>query len=176
MKGNGHGPLEFSAASRAEVERLLPCYPQQRAALIPVLHLAQREFGHISEEVEQYVAKLLGLPVVEVHSVVTFYTLLRTKPVGRYHLQVCRNLSCALRGGHRLINDLCSKLGIAVGETTPDGRFTLSTVECLGGCDLAPMMQINDDYWGHLTRELIDAILVELVQPETQPMPGNTSG
>ncbi len=129
------------------------------AALLPTLHLAQKEFGYISSEVEEYVAGYLDLPVTHVHGVATFYTMYNKKPVGKYHIQVCTNISCSLLGADHLFDYLSKKLKIGDGETTEDKKFTLSSVECLGSCGTAPVMQINDDYYEDLTEEKIDEIL-----------------
>jgi NADH-quinone oxidoreductase E subunit len=149
----------FSEAARADFERTLARYPDRQAAILPTLHLAQREFGSLSAEAISYVAALLGFTPAQIEGVATFYTMYNRKPVGKYHLQVCRNLSCSLMGAEHLIEHVSRKLGVAPGETTADGRFTLSTVECLGSCGTAPVMQINDDYHENLTKESVDAIL-----------------
>src|SRR3990167_9628104 len=135
----------------------------RRAAILPVLWLAQEQFGWISPEVMEYVGNLLDLPPVKVYEVVTFYTMFNQKPVGKYHFQVCRTLSCELCGKEEIVEHLKKRLGIKVGETTPDGRFTLSEVECLGSCGTAPMMQVsNQDYHENLTIEKIDQILEKM--------------
>jgi NADH-quinone oxidoreductase subunit E len=149
----------FSEAARARFERTLARYPDRQAAILPTLHLAQREFGSLSDGEISYVASLLGFTPAQIEGVATFYTMYNRKPVGKYHLQVCRNLSCSLMGAEHLIEHVSRKLGVAPGETTADGRFTLSTVECLGSCGTAPVMQINDDYHENLTKESVDAIL-----------------
>ncbi len=118
---------------------------------MPVLWLAQREFGYLSDEVMTYVAELLGLPVAWVASVASFYTMYYKRPMGRYHLQVCTSLPCALVGSERIVRCIERHLGIAEGDTTADGRFSLSAVECLASCGTGPMMQINDDYHENLT-------------------------
>ena len=121
-----------------------------------------REFGHVSDEAIVYVAGLLGLSPARIEGVATFYTMYNRKPVGKYHVQICRNISCSLLGAEHLITHVAEKLGVKPGETTPDGRFTLSQVECLGSCGTAPVMQINDDYHENLTEASIDAILDKL--------------
>jgi NADH-quinone oxidoreductase E subunit len=151
--------LAFSEETRAKYERLLTRYPNRQAAILPTLYLAQREFGHLSDEAILYVADLLGFSPAYIYGVATFYTMYNKKPVGKYHLQVCRNLSCSLMGAEHLIEHVAGKIGVQPGETTADGRFTLSTVECLGSCGTAPVMQVNDDYYENLTEESIDAIL-----------------
>ncbi|NNF84716.1 MAG: NADH-quinone oxidoreductase subunit NuoE [Deltaproteobacteria bacterium] len=154
--------LAFSKETRAKYERLLTRYPNREAAILPTLYLAQREFGHLSDEAILYVADLLGFTPALIYGVATFYTMYNKKPVGKYHLQVCRNLSCSLMGAEHLIERVSEKLGVKPGETTADGRFTLSTVECLGSCGTAPVMQVNDDYYEDLSEESIDAILDRL--------------
>jgi NADH-quinone oxidoreductase E subunit len=151
--------LAFSEETRAKHDRLLTRYPDREAAILPTLYLAQREFGHLSDEAILYVADLLGFTPARIYGVATFYTMFNKKPVGKYHLQVCRNLSCSLMGAEHLIEHVARKIGVKPGETTADGRFTLSTVECLGSCGTAPVMQVNDDYYENLTEESIDAIL-----------------
>ena len=151
--------LAFSVETRAKHDRLLARYPNREAAILPTLYLAQREFGHLSDEAILYVADLLGFTPARIYGVATFYTMYNKKPVGKYHLQVCRNLSCSLMGAEHLIEHVARKIGVKPGETTADGRFTLSTVECLGSCGTAPVMQVNDDYYENLTEESIDAIL-----------------
>jgi len=151
--------LAFSGETRAKHDRLLARYPNREAAILPTLYLAQREFGHLSDEAILYVADLLGFTPARIYGVATFYTMYNKKPVGKYHLQVCRNLSCSLMGAEHLIEHVARKIGVKPGETTADGRFTLSTVECLGSCGTAPVMQVNDDYYENLTEESIDAIL-----------------
>src|ERR1044072_9407305 len=127
--------------------------------MLPVLYLAQQEFGYLSPEAIEYVATLMDQPPARVQGVVSFYTMFSTKPIGRHHIQVCRTLSCALRGAEQLTGFLKKTLGIEVGQTTTDGRFTLSEVECLASCGTAPMMQINVDYYENLTEEKIEQIL-----------------
>ena len=124
-----------------------------------MLHLIQEERGYIAKEDQEWVAQRMKLPAAEVAGVVSFYTMFRTTPPGRHHLQVCRTLSCQLRGCRELLQHLRTKLGIEEGGVTPDGLFSLVTVECLGSCGTAPMMQVNDDYHESLTREGLDALL-----------------
>jgi len=153
---------EFSNQTRKKIEGILSRYPQKEAAILPILHLAQREFGSISEEEEKLVAGILDIKPIRVREVVSFYTMFNRKPVGKYHIQVCSNLSCTIMGAENLIDYLTEKLGIRLGETTPDKRFTLTTVECLGACEQAPCMMINFEYYGDLDREKIDEILDKL--------------
>lgn len=151
--------MEFSAEAKAKLEKMKARYPEIQALTLPALHLAQREFGHVSPEVEQYVADYLQLPVTQVHGVATFYTMYNKKPVGKYHVQVCTNIACSLLGADHLTDYICNRLGIARGETTADGKFTINEVECLGSCGTAPVMQINDDYYEDLTEKKVDEIL-----------------
>lgn len=151
--------VRFAPEQLAEVRRLQGLYPQKRAALLPVLQLAQETFGYISLEVEEYVAGLFDLSPAHVHEVVTFYTLFFQKPKGRHVVSVCHNLTCHLLGAPRVLAYLKEKLGVEVGGTTKDGRVTLLAVECLCACEMAPMMQVDDRYEGHLTAERIDRIL-----------------
>jgi NADH-quinone oxidoreductase E subunit len=154
--------VSLSPQALAEYEAILRRYPERRAALMPVLWLAQREFGYLSDEVMAYVANLMGLPLAWVASVASFYTMYYKRPMGRYHLQVCTSLPCALVGAERIVGCLERRLGIRCGETTPSARFSLSTVECLASCGTAPMIQVNDDYHENLdearTLELIDRL------------------
>jgi NADH-quinone oxidoreductase subunit E len=149
----------FSEPARRELEAILARYPDKEAAILPALHLAQREFGYVSDEAIVCVAEILGFTPARIEGVATFYTMYNRKPVGTYHVQICRNISCSLLGAEHLIEHVSKKLGILPGETTPDGKFTLSKVECLGSCGTAPVLQLNDDYHENLTEEKIDALL-----------------
>ncbi len=154
--------VAFSDAARAEFERLLTRYPDRKAVILPALHLAQKEFGYVSDEAIVYIAGLVGTSPAEIEGVASFYTMYNRKPVGKYHVQVCRNIACSLLGAEHLIEHVAGKLGVKPGGTTPDGKFTLSQVECLGSCGTAPVMQVNDDYYENLTEASIDAILEKL--------------
>jgi NADH-quinone oxidoreductase subunit E len=155
----------LSEELKTRITQLKERYPQSKSALLPALHLAQREHdGWLSEDVMAEVAEVMGLPPAEVRSVVSFYTLFNRQPVGRYLVQVCTNISCSLLGAEYIVNHLERKLGIGVGETTPDGLFTLLEVECLGSCGTAPMMQVNDTYYENLTVERVAKILSELAK------------
>jgi len=144
------------------IQEVMAHYPNKGAALLPILHIVQDEKGYIPEEVENEIAAIVEVPVVKVREVLSFYTLFLRQPVGKYHLRLCRTISCTLRGHQDLLEYVKNKLGIAEGETTADGKFTLSTVECLASCETAPMMQLNDKYYDHLTPRKIDEILGEL--------------
>ncbi|MEJ2081232.1 MAG: NAD(P)H-dependent oxidoreductase subunit E [Acidobacteriota bacterium] len=138
-------------------------YPRKRAAMLPTLHLAQEQNGHISPEVEAYVADLLEVPVVDVHEVLTFYTLFSDKPRGRHHVRVCGSLSCWIRGSDDVSKALREKLGIEDGDITEDGRISWETVpDCLGACEMAPMIQVDGHFEGNLTEEKIEKIVDEL--------------
>ena len=154
--------VEFSPDTLKKFEETVNRYPKKEAAMLPVLYLAQQEFGHLGEEAIAYVAKILEQPPARVHGVVSFYTMLNMKPVGRHHIQVCRTLPCALRGAEKITGFLKQKLGIELGQTTSDKRFTLTEVECLASCGTAPMMQINDDYYENLTEAKVTEILESL--------------
>jgi NADH-quinone oxidoreductase subunit E len=154
--------LEFSPETLAKFEQIIARYPKKEAAMLPVLNLAQREFGYLGEEAIAYVARLMDQSPARVLGVVSFYTMLNIKPIGRHHIQVCRTLPCALGGAEKITSFIKSKLGIEVGQTTADGRFTLSEVECLASCGTAPMMQINDAYYENLTEARVTQILDSL--------------
>jgi NADH-quinone oxidoreductase E subunit len=168
--------VQFSEKAQAEIKEILTRYPDKRSALLPVLNLAQAEFGYISEDVMVLVAGLLDLTPPKVYEVLTFYTMLNEKPVGTYLLQLCRTLQCALAGSENIRGHLEQRLGIAAGGTTADGMFTLRTVECLASCGTAPAMQINGACYENLTREKVDRVLDDLkrgVQPVPKPMGEN---
>jgi NADH-quinone oxidoreductase subunit E len=151
--------VRFSPEQLAEVARLQRLYPDPRGALLPVLHIAQDAFGHISLEVEAYVAGLFGLSAAHVHEVVTFYTLFFQRPKGRHVLAVCHNLSCHLAGAPDILAHVKARLGIEPGETTTDGRITFQSVECLCACEAAPMAQVDDRYELNLTPDKVDRLL-----------------
>jgi NADH-quinone oxidoreductase subunit E len=154
--------LEFSPEAYRQFEETVARYPRKEAAILPVLYLAQQEFGYLGPEAIEYVGRLMGQSPARVHGVVSFYTMFKTKLIGRHHIQVCRTLPCALRGAGQLTSFIKKTLGIEVGQTTADGRFTLSEVECLASCGTAPMMQINDDYYENLTDDKVTEILASL--------------
>ncbi len=162
--------IKFSEEKIKEVNGIIARYPEgkQKSALLPVLHLAQEEFGNwLDVPVMDYVASLLQLEPIEVYEVATFYSMYNLKPVGRYMFEVCHTGPCMLRGSDDIIQYIHDKLGIGPGETTADGLFTLKTVECLGACGYAPMMQMGKTYREHLTREKIDQIIDECRQEAT---------
>jgi len=144
------------------VQQIIARYPQgrQKSALLPVLHLAQQEFGGwLSTEAMDYIASLLGLQAIEVYEVATFYSMYNLKPVGKQVLEVCQTGPCMLNGSEAIVAYIYERLGIRPGETTADGLFTLKTVECLGACGYAPMLQLGKNYREHLTREKIDELI-----------------
>ncbi len=151
----------FTQENLKKIEELKKRYPTTKALALPLLWMMQEQFGWISLETMKYVAELLNLPVHHIYGVVTFYTMFNTKPVGKYHLQVCTNISCQLRGAERLADHICQRLGVRMGETTSDKKFTVTEVECLGSCGTAPMMQVNDDYYENLNDERVDNLLAE---------------
>lgn len=144
---------QFGQEAEEEFTRIVARYPQKRAALMPVLWLAQKEFGWISDPVQAYVAERLELPLAWVEGVVTFYTMFYRRPMGRHHVQVCTNLSCQLRGADDLLAAIRRKLGIGPGETTGDGMFSLDRVECLAACGGAPVVQVGERYIENLDVE-----------------------
>ena len=156
--------MKFSEEKLNKAKEIIARYPEgkQKSALLPVLHLAQEENnGWLSAEAMDYVAELLQLKPIEVYEVATFYSMYNLKPVGRYLFEVCQTGPCMLNGSDNIIKYIFEKLGIKPGETTTDGMFTLKTVECLGACGYAPMMQLGKNYREHLTKEKVDAIIEE---------------
>ena len=152
----------LSPASRAEIGAHLPKYPPQRSAIIPALHIAQREHGYISVEAVDDVAEILELTPTEVRAVAGFYSLFYKEPVGKYVIHFCNDLPCALRGADDFMQKVCAKLGVQPGGTTSDGMFTLEPAMCLAACDRAPMMQIGLDYFENLTEQKLDQIFADL--------------
>lgn len=160
---------QFSPTAMALVQKIIKRYPEgrQKSALLPILHLAQAEFGGwLSPETMDYVASILDLPSIEVYEVASFYSMYNLRPVGKCVLEVCRTGPCMLRGSDDIVEYLENKLGIKEGETTPDGMFTLKTVECLASCGTAPMMQVGERYIEDLSEEKLDGILDELRRGE----------
>jgi NADH-quinone oxidoreductase subunit E len=163
----------LSAESEKIVDELLTRYPTKRAACLPVLHLCQRQAGHVSREVIDYVSNRLDLPTSEVQGVVTFYTMYHQHPVAPNVIWVCRTLSCDLRGGRELQVHLQKRFGCGLNENSKDGKFTLKTAECLAACGQAPMVQINDEFFENLTIESLDRILNEIAARTA--IPGTTT-
>jgi NADH-quinone oxidoreductase subunit E len=157
----GH-PAEFPPAARERIDRILSRYPTKQAALLPVLWVAQETWGWISKEAAEEVARILELPPAHVAGVLTFYTMYNLEPVGRHLLQFCTSISCHLAGAERLVEHCRSRLGIDLGESTADGRFTMVEVECIAGCDRAPSMMVNDAYHEPMDAAKLDALLESL--------------
>jgi len=171
-------PFAFTAENEATAQRIIGKYPagRQASAVIPLLDLAQRQNGGwLTLPTLDFVAAYLGMPPIRVYEVATFYTMFNLKPIGRHHVQVCTNLACWLRGSEEIVETCRRRLGVALGETTTDGLFTLSEVECLGACVHAPMMQIGDDYYEDLSPESTERILDALARGE-QPKAGSQIG
>ncbi len=137
-------------------------YPRRKSGILPALTIAYRQVGHLNDQVYREIAKAINVPYIEVAEAATFYTMFPKQPTGKYLIQVCHNISCALLGADSLVEYLEQKLGIKKGETTKDNLFTLISVECLGSCATAPMMQINMDFYENLTRTKVDKIIEEL--------------
>ncbi|MFQ5901045.1 MAG: NADH-quinone oxidoreductase subunit NuoE [Thermodesulfobacteriota bacterium] len=147
---------------KEKIEEIVRQYPDKGSALLPALHVAQEKYGHITKKAMEEVAEILSVPTINVQEVATFYTMYNKAPVGKHHIQICTNVSCSLLGAEHLLDYLQRKLGITVGETTHDNTFTLTTVECLGSCGTAPVMQINDTYYENLTEAKLDEVLKQL--------------
>ncbi|MDX1979009.1 MAG: NAD(P)H-dependent oxidoreductase subunit E [Bryobacteraceae bacterium] len=156
--------MTFSPELEKRFEKLLASYPAQRrkSALIPMLMYAQDETGYVTHELVLEVARRIGIPPVQVDEVVTYYSMLWRKPRGKYHVQVCTNISCLLVGGEELYEHACKKLGLGHKETSADGRFSLEEVECMGACSWAPAIQINYDFHHHVTPEKLDKLIDDL--------------
>src|SRR5690554_2170558 len=154
--------VEFSAEAEATYQDILRRYPTTRAALLPVLFLAQEQFGYLSMDVMNYVAERMDLPPSKVLQVATFYTMFKKRPSGEYHIEVCTSVPCCMMGGYNIVRLIEQKLGIKCGETTADRRFSLAQSECLAACGNGPVMQVDSIYYERLTPELIDEILEHL--------------
>ncbi len=154
--------IVFTSEEFAEVERFKSLYPQPKAAIMPVLWMAQKKFGWLSEDVMRYVSSIMNLPYSHVLGVATFYTMYFKKPMGHRHVQVCTNVSCMLRGGEDIFNHISEKYGIGHNECAADGDISLEEVECMGACGGAPTIAINEDFYENITIEQIDAILAGL--------------
>ena len=154
--------FQLSEKSKKKIDGILAKYPQKRAATLPILHLIQSEHGYLSQEAEQFVAGIVDVPPVKVREVIKFYTMFYEQNPGKHHFQVCRSLSCWLRGAPEIVQMLEERLHVKSGETSEDGKFAITEVECLGACEIAPMLQLNDDYIGLLTRESLDELIESL--------------
>lgn len=152
----------FSKESEARISQLLDDYPDREACLLPALYLAQEEFGYLTHEVMELVASRLDLPSSRVISTATFYTMFKKKPVGRFHLQVCVNVPCFLRGSDAVLQTIENELHIGPGETSEDGLFSLTAVQCLASCGTAPAMQVNDTFHEEMTPDKVRQLLTEL--------------
>jgi NADH-quinone oxidoreductase subunit E len=156
--------IKFNNETLAMVQSIIKRYPEgkQKSALLPLLHLAQAEFdGWLSVPAMDYVASLLSIKPIEVYEVASFYSMFNLKPVGKCLIEVCRTSSCWLRGANEIVEHIVNRLGIKDGETTADGKFTLKTVECLGSCGTAPMLQIGEQYYEDLTFDKVDSLINE---------------
>ena len=160
--------MKFSEEFEARFREMVPHYPTKRSALVPTLLYAQDEVGYLSEEVIAEIAGRLDLTQLEVRNVISYYSMLTTKPRVKYNVQVCTNISCMVRGGEQILDHCAKKLGIRHKQTTPDGMFTLEEVECIGACSWAPAAQVNYDFHENLTPEKIDEILEEYRKKGTQ--------
>jgi NADH-quinone oxidoreductase subunit E len=161
---NTNCKMQFQQEKLQKVNEIIARYPagKQKSALLPLLHMAQDENGGwLSAEAMDYVAGLLQIKPIEVYEVATFYSMYNLKPVGKYVFEVCQTGPCMLNGSDQIISYIKDKLNIGIGETTPDGLFTLKVVECLGACGYAPMMQLGKNYKEHLTKEKVDRIIEE---------------
>jgi NADH-quinone oxidoreductase E subunit len=152
----------YSPKNEKKLDEYISHYPIKRSAVLPALFIAQDEHGYVTDEDVKYLARRLDMRVNEVEEIVTFYSMYSREPVGRYKLQVCRTISCMLLGAPQITEHLCGKLGVEVGETTADGKFTVQEVECLGYCDLAPVLQVNFDYHEQITPERAGEIVDQL--------------
>ncbi len=146
----------------SEAQKILAKYDQKRAAMLTLLHLAQDKIGHVTPEIEQWVSKWTDVPVVHVHEVVTFYSMYHQKPAGKHHIRFCTTTSCVLRGSENILEHLKKKLNIDDHGVTPDRKISLEEAECLCACEMAPMMQVGDEYYGDLTEKKVDEILDRL--------------
>ncbi len=162
METGGVRKAVLSAATVEKIKKAMERFPRPLSAVLPALHAACEEFGYLEEPIYEAIAEVLGVTRAEVAEAGTFYTLFPKKPVGKNLIMVCKNISCALRGADNLIGYLEQKLKIKTGETTPDGKFTIWKVECLGSCGTAPMMQVNDEFQENLTKTKVDALLEKL--------------
>jgi NADH-quinone oxidoreductase E subunit len=162
MKMESTVEVQFTEQELQKIENLKTRYLKPDSVILEVLYLLQDKYGYITREGMKYAAELLGITEEQVLGVVTFYTMFNTKPIGKYHLQVCTNVSCMLNGAYDLLKKLESELNIKKGETTSDGLFTISEVECLGSCGTSPVIQINEDYYENLNEEKLIQIIQEL--------------
>jgi NADH-quinone oxidoreductase subunit E len=151
--------VKFSDEFETRFAEMVPHYPTKRSALVPTLLYAQDEVGFLSDDVIAEIAGRLDLTELEVRNVISYYSMLTTKPRGKFHVQVCTNISCMVRGGEEILQHCAAKLGVGHKQTTPDRMFSLEEVECIGGCSWAPAAQVNYDFHENLTAEKMDAVL-----------------
>jgi NADH-quinone oxidoreductase E subunit len=155
-------PFKFTENNSSKIEEVRNKYPTSLAAVMPVLYIAQEQNGFISNEVMEEIAALLNIDKVKVLSTVTFYTMYHTKQMGKYHIQVCTNVSCMLRGAYEIWDGVKEKLGIDNMQITPDAKYSLEEVECMGACGYAPMIAVNEDFFENLTKEKVFEIIDSL--------------
>lgn len=158
--------VAFSPDSEEEFQKTVARYLNKAAATLPVLWIAQRQFGWLSPDALALVAEKLDLPVARVLGVASFYTMFKLAPTGTFHVQICRNLSCAMGGAERITERVCKKLGVKPGETTKDKLFTVEQVECLAACGMAPVVQVNEEYYANMKGEKLDQLLEVLVEKQ----------
>jgi NADH-quinone oxidoreductase subunit E len=154
--------ISFSESELKEVARLKNLYPHPKAAIMPVLWMAQKKWGWISEDVMTYLGEIMELPTSHVKGVASFYTMYFKKPMGKYHVQVCTNISCMLRGGDKIYENVCNKYGIKHNEVTKDSIISVEEVECMGACGGAPMIAINEDFHENVSWEQVESMLTKL--------------
>jgi NADH-quinone oxidoreductase subunit E len=149
----------YSETNEKRLDEIIAHYPVKRSAILPALFIAQEEHGYVTDDDIRYLARRLEMRVNEVEEVVTFYSMYSRKPIGKYKLQVCRTISCYLNGAEQITERISRKINCRVGETSADRKFTLSEVECLGYCDLAPVLQVNFDYYEQVTPDGVEEII-----------------
>jgi NADH-quinone oxidoreductase subunit E len=160
--------MQFTPQLEEKFRKLAQHYPVRRSALIPMLLFAQDEYGYLSKEIIAEISRRIELTVLDVEGTISYYSMLRQKPAGKFHLQICTNISCMLRGGDAIFEHAKKKLGIAPGEITSDGLFSLEEVECIGACAWAPAMQVNYDFHHELTPERFDQLIQEIQKVRKQ--------
>jgi NADH-quinone oxidoreductase subunit E len=160
--------MKFSDQFEARFAEMLTHYPTKRSALVPTLLYAQDEVGHLSDEVIRELAERVGLTELEVRNVISYYSMLTTKPRGKFHVQVCTNIACLLRGGEEILDHCKKKLGVGNKQTTADGLFSLEEVECIGACSWAPAAQVNYDFHENLTPDKMDEVINDYKRKGTQ--------
>ncbi len=154
--------IEFTPENEKKFSEIVKRYPKQDAAILPILWLAQEQFGFLSPEIRAYVAQKLNVSVARIESVVSFYTMYKTAPMGKYHLQLCRTISCSLQGCDQLMKWVETHLKLKSGETSPDWLFSYSTVECIAACGGAPALQVNGDYHENMTPQKLESLVGQL--------------